>query len=56
MSSCTKNLRLADRIREANEWTREYKDLEERLIQAGDDSVLSRQAEEYLHEGELAGC
>src|ERR1039457_316783 len=48
-----KNLQLADRIREANEWTARYKELEERLSQAGDDSVLSQQAEEYLHQGEL---
>src|SRR5271165_2473592 len=48
-----KNLQLADKIREADEWTRRYKELETRLSEAGDDSVLSRQAEEYLHQGEL---
>ena len=48
-----KNLQLADKIREADEWTRRYKELEAQLSAAGDDSVLSRQAEEYLHEGEL---
>jgi tetratricopeptide (TPR) repeat protein len=47
------NLQLADKIREADEWTTRYKELETQLSKAGDDSVLSRQAEEYLHEGEL---
>src|SRR5664279_4418178 len=44
-----KNLQLADKIREADEWTARYKELEGRLSEAGDDSVLSHQAEEYLH-------
>src|SRR5271165_6954018 len=48
-----KNLQLVDKIREADEWTRRYKELETQLSAAGDDSVLSRQAEDYLHEGEL---
>lgn len=48
-----KNLELADTIREANEWTQKYKELEKRLNDATDDPALSRQAEEYLHEGEL---
>lgn len=48
-----KNLQLADKIHEANEWTNKYKELETQLSKAGDDSVLSKQAEEYLHEGEL---
>ena len=48
-----KNLELADKIREADEWTGRYKELEARLSEAGDDSVLSQQAEVYLHEGEL---
>ena len=48
-----KNLQLADRIHEADEWTTRYKELEARLSEAGDDSELSHQAEEYLHEGEL---
>src|SRR5579862_3656256 len=43
-----KNLELADKIREANDWTAKYKELEERLAAAGDDSVLSRRAEKYL--------
>ena len=33
--------------------TNRYKELEARLSEAGDDTGLSRQAEEYLHEGEL---
>src|ERR1700733_8350027 len=41
------NLQLNDMINEANEWTRRYKELEVRLSQAGDDSVLAHQAEEY---------
>src|SRR5271167_2387536 len=40
-------------VQVANEWTAKYKELEAQLSKAGDDSVLSRQAEEYLHEGEL---
>jgi len=40
-------------VQVADEWTTRYKELETRLSRAGDDSVLSRQAEEYLHEGEL---
>jgi len=49
----SKNLQLADKIREADEWTTRYKELETQLSAAGDDSVLSRQAEEYLRQGEL---
>jgi hypothetical protein len=48
-----KNLQLADRIRDADDWTAKYKELEAQLGKAGNDSVLSQQAEEYLHEGEL---
>jgi tetratricopeptide (TPR) repeat protein len=48
-----KNLQFADRIREADEWTSRYKELEARLTGAADDSALSHKAEEYLHEGEL---
>lgn len=48
-----KNLQLAEKIREADEWTKRYKELEARLNQSGDDSALSRQAEEYLHQGDL---
>jgi tetratricopeptide (TPR) repeat protein len=46
-------LQLADKIREANEWARRYKDLESQLNEARDNTELSHQAEEYLHEGEL---
>jgi tetratricopeptide (TPR) repeat protein len=48
-----KNLQLADNMREANEWAARYKELEARLDEVHDDASLSRQAEEYLHEGEL---
>jgi hypothetical protein len=48
-----KSLETADKIREANEWTEKYKELESRLAAAGEDSVLSRRAEDYLHQGEL---
>jgi tetratricopeptide (TPR) repeat protein len=48
-----KNLQLTDKIRGADEWTTRYRELEARLSDAGDDSALSRQAEEYLHQGEL---
>src|SRR5271157_6018257 len=48
-----KNLQLSDKIREADEWTAKYNELEARFSEAGDDSALSRQAEEYLHQGEL---
>jgi tetratricopeptide (TPR) repeat protein len=47
------NLQRADKIREADQWVSKYKELETQLSKAGDDAVLSRQAEEYLHEGEL---
>jgi tetratricopeptide (TPR) repeat protein len=40
-------------VQAADEWTSKYKELETQLSQAGDDSALSQQAEEYLHEGEL---
>ena len=48
-----KGLKLADKIREADQWTEKYKELESRLSAAGDDVVLSKQAEEYLHKGDL---
>ena len=40
-------------LQAADEWTTRYKELEARLSEAGDDNELSRQAEEYLHQGEL---
>src|SRR5439155_8595968 len=48
-----KNLELAEKIREADQWTTKYKELEKQLSQASDDSALSREAEEYLRAGEL---
>src|SRR5258708_27987009 len=49
----SKNLQLAEKIREADQWTVRYKELETQLSPAGDDSALSRQAEHYLHQREL---
>jgi len=40
-------------VQVADEWTTKYKELETQLRAAGDDGVLSRQAEEYLRQGEL---
>jgi tetratricopeptide (TPR) repeat protein len=40
-------------VQAADEWTSRYKELGTQLSQAGDDTALSHQAEEYLHEGEL---
>jgi tetratricopeptide (TPR) repeat protein len=48
-----KNLQVADATRNADEWTVRYKELETRLSAAADDGILSRQAEKYLHEGQL---
>jgi len=56
-----KNLQLAEKIREADEWTTKYKELEAQLTRQGEaqlsregvENVISQQAEEYLHEGEL---
>jgi hypothetical protein len=48
-----KSLQLADKIQEANIWAQRYKELEARLRQTPDDLTLSRQAEKYLHEGQL---
>jgi tetratricopeptide (TPR) repeat protein len=48
-----KKLQLADKIREANDWTNKYKELETRLTKTGNDSELSRQAADYLHSGDL---
>src|SRR5438552_3505347 len=39
-----KNLELADRIRQANEWTTRYKELESQLQRSGDNTRLRRQA------------
>ena len=45
-------MRLAQKVREANEWAKRYKDLEARLAQ-GKENGLARQAEECLHQGDL---
>jgi tetratricopeptide (TPR) repeat protein len=47
------NLDRDKAVQVADEWTGRYKELEARLREASDDSELSREAEEYLHEGEL---
>jgi Tfp pilus assembly protein PilF len=46
-------LRNDELTRRANEWAEKYHELGKRLAEAGQDSELSRQAEEYLHHGEL---
>src|SRR5664279_5144429 len=51
-----KNLQLAEKIREADEWTTKYKELEAQLTRQGEaqlsregvENVISQQAEEYL--------
>jgi Tfp pilus assembly protein PilF len=48
-----KKLALADKVREANMWAARYKELEERLLAEGNESLLSKRAEEYLHRGDL---
>ena len=44
---------LSATIEEANEWAERYHELEARLNEPGPQMELSRQAEEYLHQGEL---
>jgi Tfp pilus assembly protein PilF len=44
---------LSAKIDEANDWTERYHELETRLNDAGPNEELARQAENYLHEGEL---
>jgi tetratricopeptide (TPR) repeat protein len=48
-----KNLQYAEKFREADEWAERYHDLEKRLAESGDDTELSKKAEEYLREGDL---
>jgi hypothetical protein len=48
-----KDFRLAEKIREANQWAEEYKQLEAELSRASTDKELMGKAEEYLHQGEL---
>jgi Tetratricopeptide repeat len=48
-----KDLELQEKIREAEEWTRKYHELSQRLAEAGKDSELARQAEALLKEGKL---
>src|SRR5262249_3833393 len=42
-----------DKVREANEWAERYHELEKQLSLNGDESRLSQEAEDYLHQGEL---
>src|SRR5712692_11788143 len=51
-----RTLELGAKIREADEWAQSYHELEGRLSAVGDDSELSRQAQELLRKGELEGA
>ena len=48
-----KDLELQEKIREAEEWTRKYHELSQRLAEEGRDNALARQAEVLLKEGKL---
>lgn len=48
-----KNQELSAKIEEANEWADRYHQLETLLNQPGPNAELSRQAAEYLHQGDL---
>ena len=48
-----KNEQLTEKIDEADQWATRYHELENRLSDAGDKVELSRQAAEYLHQGDL---
>lgn len=48
-----KNVELAEKIREANGWAERYHELEKQFVETKVDRRLSRQAEEYLHQGDL---
>lgn len=48
-----KKLQLSVALQEANDWAQKYHALDKRLTEVGDDSELSREAEEYLHKGEF---
>jgi Tfp pilus assembly protein PilF len=49
----SKERTIQDKIQEAEEWARKYRELEERLSNEGEDSTLARQAKELLQEGKL---
>jgi tetratricopeptide (TPR) repeat protein len=48
-----KDLELQEKIREAEEWTRKYHELSQRLAEEGRDNELARQADALLKEGKL---
>jgi len=45
---------VAEKLRQANEWAERYHELEKRLANSEWQNELSRRAEQFLHEGELA--
>jgi tetratricopeptide (TPR) repeat protein len=48
-----RNLQLSDKIKEADEWTKRYRDLEESIKKMGDDDADSKEALRLIKEGEL---
>jgi hypothetical protein len=48
-----KDLELQDKIREAEEWTRKYHELSQRLAEEGKDNALARKAQALFREGKL---
>ena len=48
-----KDLELQEKIREAEDWTRKYQEVSQRLAEAGQDDELARQARTLLREGKL---
>jgi tetratricopeptide (TPR) repeat protein len=44
---------LSDKIKEANEWARKYRELQTRLIELGETNELSTEAERFLQNGEF---
>lgn len=47
------NQELNQKIQEANEWAEKYFELEKRLAEPTEDEQLSKEAEAYLHQGDL---
>ena len=48
-----RDMQLAQKVREANEWAKWYKDLEAWLAHGTNENALAGQAEECLHQGDL---
>src|SRR5437773_603129 len=44
---------LDQKIQEANDWANKYHELEQRLVESGADTELSKKADQYLRQGEL---